>query len=90
MPERLDGIGMKQYLVIPAYAAYFPDRLYGSDLVVRIHYRDKARIFPYRRLKFIGSYKAVLVNIEKCNFVPLFFQAFEAYAGSRDVRMPTR
>ena len=71
---RLDGIRVEEHALFSADSAYLPYRLYRSDLVVRRHYSNEARIISDRLRDLLSGHDALLAYIQQRYIEPLFFQ----------------
>ena len=66
----------------PADRADFPDRLYCSDLIVRVHDGYQTGIVPDGHRHFFGTDQAVFVHVQKSNIEAFFLKSFQSVQDS--------
>ena len=77
MADRLNSIRVEKDPVLPADLPDLPDRLNGPDLVVGVHDRHQAGIFPERGFHLFRAHDTVLMNIQEGNLKAFLFQLLQ-------------
>ena len=77
MPYSLYCVSVEQNSLFAADSTYFRNRLYGTYLIVGIHYGHKRGIVGNGVSYLVGCYKTVLMHIEICDRKALLFQLFK-------------
>ena len=68
VPYGLHRVGVERDALRSAYGAYLSYGLYGSDLVVGVHYRYQAGVRAYGGFQLLRADQTVLVHRKKRNF----------------------